>query len=116
MFRKILKVLSFRKVSEISVQQSFPVYGIESESYKVIFLENLFVRKIQVTGSEILEKHRLWVGTEFYALTINPWLNNLITNKDLMIHLESLLGVCSIKKPVTKNRNNVFKIRSDSNY
>ena len=118
MFRKILKVISFRKVGEISVQQSFPVYGLDPETYRVTFFENLFIRKIQVTGSEILEENRLWMGTEFYAMTITPWLNNLMTNSDLRQHLQLVWERCeNPKKTVIKNRsNNVvqFRIRNES--
>jgi hypothetical protein len=112
MFKKILQALLFKEICQITVQQTFPIYRIDTETYTVIFLENLLERKVKVEGSKILERANLWIGTEFYVLTILPWLNNLMTNKELREHLTLVRDRCGNYEKISRKTrdNNVIEL------
>jgi len=112
MLKKILNTLVYKEIGQICVQQTFPIYRLDPEIYTVIFLENIFERKVDIEGSKILERAKLWIGTEFYVMTILPWLNNLMSNKELREHISLVRDRCddSPKKFKRIRDNNVIEL------
>lgn len=94
-FKKIRSfLLGERAVEVLDITQQFPVYGIQEETYRIKFIDNLLgFRSIELISSNFCSDKKLWKATEFYALTIAPWMNYEISNEELRSHVDILKGI-----------------------
>jgi hypothetical protein len=94
LFRK--KNYMKRIIASLTIQQNFRLYKLDSETYTIDFYEGLFGRSIKFRGRDYFFKSNAWKGTEFYSLTVCPWLKKKITTKELILSIEQVFP--SLKK------------------
>lgn len=71
--------------------QRFNIFGIMTEVYTVKFLDGWWSRGIRIEGSDFIKSTELWKGTDFYILTIEPWLRGHLSIDDIKIHIKLMV-------------------------
>jgi hypothetical protein len=94
-FKKIKSALLGEKTVELlDITQEFPIYGLPAETYRIKFIDNVLgFRSFEIISSDFCSDRRLWMATEFYALTIVPWMRHEITNEALRSHVDIIKGL-----------------------
>lgn len=97
-FERIRRAVTGERVVEsIRVTQQFPTYGLLPETYIIEFVDNWFgQRSLRVNASAFCQERKLWVGTELYVFTIVPWMDGLMSNNDLTVHINTLKDISDV--------------------
>lgn len=112
MFKKIIHLITGKQIASINLVQRFFIYRLDPEVYVIQFWENFLERRVEIKGSQLVVNADLWKGTEIYVLAILPWLNGIITNNDLITHIDLIKEACGVqtKKQHKSKDNNVVEI------
>lgn len=114
MFKNIFKnILREKKIATIHVVHEFPLYGLLPEAYTLTFIEGRFGRFVDIKGSEFCLKWKLWMGTEIWVLSAQPWIHKKLSNAELIAHLDLIKMIGSgkkIRKPKIDNNNNIIRL------